>query len=256
MKSTIIRWGATLGILGAIATTGLGQLKAWALSTQQIIQKLNPVPVFTIANDQGAPIPLGILNNENQEYNFMGIFISPQDAKNTLGKLQNQNPNLANKLQVVPVNLGKVYEFEQKRQEQGNDIKIQYLPSQEAINSAQEIMEQKGKKYQGGVPLFVATDQEKQQHLPLLQLTIEKESEKYTQTKIPLFFEKKELDAIVDQLKEQNPNLANTVNIDVVILEAVIDTLENNDSPILDRYVLMPSSESIEVVQQMLQNEK
>ena len=45
MKS-LIRWSATMGLLGAVVTAGVGQLKALALPTEQIMQKLNPVPVF------------------------------------------------------------------------------------------------------------------------------------------------------------------------------------------------------------------
>lgn len=251
MKS-LIRWSTTLGILGAIATTGFGQLTAWALPAQQIIQKLNPVPVFTIADEQGLSLPLTASNNENKKYPITGIFISQQDAKNFMAKLQTQNPDIADKFKVIPVPLGQVYELDQKNERKGN---IQYVPSQEAVDSAKEIMEQNGKQYQGGVPLFVAVDQEKRHHLPL-QLTVERESKKYTETIIPLFFDKQQLEVAVNDFKKQNPDLAKNVNIDVVLLEGVINTLQNSDAQILNKYVLMPSSESIKVLQEMLQNQK
>ncbi len=251
MKS-IARWGTTIGLLGAVATIGFGQLKAWALPAQQIIQKLNPVPVFTITDEQGLALPLTASNDKNEVQQITGIFISQQDAKDLIAKLETQNPGIAQKFQVIPVPLGKVYELDQENENKGN---IQYVPTQEAINSAKTIMEQKGQKYQGGVPLFIAVDKDKKTHLPL-QLTVERESKKISKTIIPLFFDKQQLDIVIKDLQKNNPTLANKVSVDVVLLESVINTLHTSDSEILNEYVLMPSNESLQVVQQMIQEQK
>lgn len=239
MKS-IIRWGTTLGILGAIATTGLGQLKAWALPAQQIMQKLNSVPVFTITDEKGTPL-VASSKNETQNSQFTGVFISQQDAKNFVARLQNQNPDLGNKVRVVPVPLGKVYELDQQSEEQGGKLNFTYVPNAEAVNSAKTILDQNGQQYQGGVPLFVAKGGADKGYL-----TIEKDSQQV----IPFFFEKKQLENMVSKFKQQQPDLANTVNIEVVLLEVVIDTLQNSNDQTLNKIVLVPSTESLQFLQQ------
>lgn len=238
MKS-IARWGTTLGLLGAVATIGFGQLKAWALPAQQIIQKLNPVPVFTITDEQGTPLVAS--NNQNQESQFTGVFISQQDANNFVNRLKTQNPDLGNKVKVVPVPLGKVYELDKKNQDEGNKLDFTYVPNEQAVTSAKTILDQNGQQYQGGVPLFVAKGGDDKGYL-----TIEKESQQV----IPFFFEKKQLENMVSKFKQQQPNLANTVNIEVVLLEVVIDTLQNSQDQTLNKIVLVPSSESIQFLQQ------
>ncbi len=237
MKS-LIRWSATMGLLGAVVTAGLGQLKALALPAEQIMQKLNPVPVFTITDEQGTPLVAS--RNEEQDSQFAGVFISQQDAKNFVTRLQNQNPDLASKVRVVPVPLGKVYELDQKNQSEGNNLNFTYVPNEEAVNSAKAILDQNGQQYQGGVPLFVAKGGEDEGFL-----TIEKDSQQV----IPFFFEKQQLDNMVNKFKEQQPNLANSVNVEVVLLEVVIETLQNSEDQTLNKIVLVPSNESIQFLQ-------
>ena len=237
MKS-LIRWSATMGLLGAVVTAGLGQLKALALPAEQIMQKLNPVPVFTITDEKGTPLVAS--RNEEQDSQFAGVFISQQDAKNFVTRLQNQNPDLASKVRVVPVPLGKVYELDQKNQSEGNNLNFTYVPNEEAVNSAKAILDQNGQQYQGGVPLFVAKGGEDEGFL-----TIEKDSQQV----IPFFFEKQQLDNMVNKFKEQQPNLANSVNVEVVLLEVVIETLQNSEDQTLNKIVLVPSNESIQFLQ-------
>ncbi len=238
MKS-LIRWSATMGLLGAVVTAGLGQLKALALPTEQIMQKLNPVPVFTITDEKGTPLVAS--RNEDQNSQFAGVFISQQDAKNFVTRLQDQNPDLASKVKVVPVPLGKVYELEQKNQSEGNNLNFTYVPNEEAVNSAKAILDQNGQQYKGGVPLFVAKGGDDQGFL-----TIEKDSQQV----IPFFFEKQQLDNMVNKFKEQQPNLANSVNVEVVLLEVVIETLQNSEDQTLNKIVLVPSNESIKFLQE------
>ncbi len=238
MKS-IIRWSTTITLLGAVTAVGFGQLKAWALPAQQIIQKLNPVPVFTVTDEQGTPLVAS--PNESQDSQFTGVFISQADANDFVTRLEEQNPDLASKVKVVPVPLGKVYELDKKSQDQGNKLNFTYVPNEQAVTSAKTILDQAGQKYQGGVPLFVAKGGEDQGYL-----TIEKESQQV----IPFFFEKQQLENMVSKFKQQQPGLANTVNIEVVFLEVVIDTLQKSEDQTLSKIVLVPSSESIQFLRQ------
>ena len=54
---------------------------------------------------------------------------------------------------------------------------------------------------------------------------------------------------MVARFKEQEPEVAANVNIEVHPLEGVIQTLETGSDEILQKIVLVPSSESIEFLQ-------
>jgi hypothetical protein len=239
MLKSWIRWGATLSLVGTtlLGSWSIGTLKAWALPAEQVLEKLNPVPVFTIADEQGAPL---VASGKDQA-KVAGVFMSQQDAQTFVGKLQTENPELAQKVKVVPVSLGEVYKLAETSQTQQNGLNFAYVPEQEEVNSAKTILTQTGKQYEGGVPLFVAKGGQDNGYL-----TIEKDSQQV----IPFFFEKQQLDNVVSKFKEQKPELASTVSIEVVLLEGVIATLQEKNDPMLSKIILVPSSESLQFLQQ------
>ncbi|MFM7352853.1 MAG: Tic22 family protein, partial [Microcystis aeruginosa] len=91
MKS-LIRWTATLGLVGTTTLTSLlgSYSKALALPEEQIVKTLQYVPVFAIADDQGL---------------FTPVFISQQDAQNFFERLKKENPEVASKFKVQPFSL-------------------------------------------------------------------------------------------------------------------------------------------------------
>ncbi|MBE9043094.1 hypothetical protein IQ255_01500 [Pleurocapsales cyanobacterium LEGE 10410] len=234
----LVRWSATLGAVGA-SLFGLGiggNLTALALPQEQILEKLDPVPVFTIADEQGAPL---VASGEN-EAKVAGVFISQEDANQFVEQLKTENPELAEKVQVVPVSLGEVYKLSESAQSQENALNFAYVPEEEAVNQAKTIGEGTEQPYQGGVPLFVARGGEGKGYL-----TFEKDSKQV----IPFFFDKQQLEAMVARFKEQEPEVAANVDIEVHPLEGVIETLETGSDEILEKIVLVPSTESIEFLQ-------
>jgi Tic22-like family len=238
MLKSLARWSATLGIIGTtVLTSGIGKDGiALALPQDQVLQKLNPVPVFTIADEQGAPL---VASGEN-EAKVAGVFISQTDANNFVNDLKTKNAELANKVKVVPVSLGEVYKLAESSQSQENALNFAYVPQETAVTSAKTILQQTGQEYKGGVPLFVAKGGEDKGYL-----TIEKDSQQV----IPFFFEKQQLDNMVAKFKEQKPDIAASVNIEVVPLEGVIETLEKSDDRMLNKIVLVPSTESLQFLQ-------
>ncbi|MGF1541282.1 MAG: Tic22 family protein [Pleurocapsa sp.] len=238
MLKSLARWSATLGIIGTtILTSGITKDGiAFALPQDQVLQKLNPVPVFTIADEQGAPL---VASGED-EAKVAGVFISQTDAYNFVNDLKTKNAELAGKVQVVPVSLGEVYKLAESSESQENSLNFAYVPQEEAVNSAKTILQQAGQEYKGGVPLFVAKGGDDKGYL-----TIEQNSQQV----IPFFFEKEQLDNMVAKFKEQKPEIAASVDIEVVPLEGVIETLEQSDDEMLNKIVLVPSTESLQFLQ-------
>ena len=251
MKS-LIRWSATLGLVGS---TVLG---SWfgptlALPKQEILQKLGPVPVFTIADPQGAPL---VASGEDDS-KVAGVFISQSDAESFVEKLKGENPTLANQVRVVTVSLGEVYELAQEIESKGNDLVFQFVPMQQQVQSAETLLRQNNPEFKEfkGVPLFFATVTKDNQEG---YLYYQQETENGTQKKIPLFFEKEPLLQMVEKFKSQQPDMASQVEtkIKVASLEVIIAAFQNKDAEDLSQMVLVPSRESSEIVKKALQQQR
>jgi nickel transport protein len=62
---------------------------------------------------------------------------------------------------------------------------------------------------------------------------------------IPFFFDKEQLQAMVDRFKQQKPDLASTVKVEAVPLEGVMYTLQTSNNQELNNIVIVPSQEAI-----------
>ncbi len=233
MMKLLTRSVASLGILGTLL---LSSRAAIALPQEEVLKKLDPVPVFTIADEQGAPL----VASGDDEAKVAGVFISQEDANQFVTQLKDKNPELAQKVKVVPVSLGEVYKLAGAAQTEENALNFAYVPQEEAVTSAKTIGEANQQPYQGGVPLFVAKGGEDKGYL-----TIEKDSQQV----IPFFFDKQQLEEMVAKFKEQKPDVAGSVDIEVVPLEGIIETLETSEDKMLEKIVLVPTEESIQFLQ-------
>ncbi|MEL6440595.1 MAG: Tic22 family protein [Cyanobacteria bacterium J06621_8] len=240
MIKPLMRWGITLGVAGAtfLSWGAIENLTAIALPEEEVLEKLAPVPVFTITDEQGAPL---VVSGEN-DAQVAGVFISHQDAENFVNQLKTEKPELASKVSVVLVSLGEIYQLSESAKDQGNSLNFDYVPDEEAVNSAKTIGEANQQPYQGGVPLFFARGGDDKGYLTF---------EINSQQVIPLFFEKERLEQMVAQFKEQQPEIADSVDIEVYPLEGVIQNLETSSNEFLEKIVFIPPSESIEFMQKV-----
>ena len=201
-----------------------------------VFAKLDPIPVFTIADAEGAPL---VANNDD-EGRVAGVFISREDAEQFVVQLQEENPELASQVRVVPVSLGEVYQLSETTEAEGGDLNFAYVPEEDAVDSATAIGEANQNPYQGGVPLFVARGGEDNGYL-----TIERNGQQV----IPFFFDLEQLEELTTKFAEQRPESAASLTIEVVPLEGVIETLATSDDPTLEQIVLIPTEESIAFLQ-------
>ena len=249
MKS-IVSWGAKLGLVGSaiIGSFLIGNMQALALPQEQIVQKLGPVPVFTITDANGAPLVASAPNTPNGQQNqgsLAGVFITQRDAQAFVAQLKTKNPELAKTVRVVPVSLGEVYKLDQENQNKPNSLNIAYVPSQQQVDAALTLLRQKGEKVEQfkGTPLFVArAGSEEKGYLTIKQAD---------QQVIPFFFNKEELQNMLDRFKKQEPKLASTIEIQVVNLEGILQTLQTGNDEQLNQIMLVPPRESIEFVRSL-----
>ena len=247
MKS-LIRLGLVLGIVtSTLFGPSVKDMSALALSEEEVLQKLTPVPVFTITDQNGSPLVASI-KREGSDGNssVAGVFISKSDADAFVEKLKVDNPDLAATVKVVPVSLGEVYEMSQSGQTGNQKLKFAYVPIKRQVESAKALLQQEGQNANqfNGVPLFLAKGGPDNGYL-----TIQR-GEKQV---IPMFFNKEDLQGMLDRAKTQQPDTFSSVKIEVVNLEAVIDALSKDDDPFLEKIIFIPPRESLEFVQELQQ---
>lgn len=246
MKS-LVRWSATLGLVGAalLGSYATDNLKALALPEAQVLEKLQAVPVYTVVDDKGTPITVSVPNQENKTVNVAGFFISNKDAQDFIEqRVKKSNPELGNKARVAVLTIADVYKLEQENRNKP-DMIFKFVPMQQQVQSAQAILTQSGQQGQNffGTPLFFATGGSERGFL-----TMEGNGKQV----IPMFFEKEQLQQMVDRYKQQQPNQASTVKIEVVPLEGIIENLKTKNDNVLNSIVLWPSRESVEFIRTKL----
>jgi Tic22-like family len=239
MKS-LVRLSARVGVLGGAVWGALlaSGLPGFALTPDQILQKLNFIPVFTIADGQGAPLvaspPKGEKGNP-----VTGVFISQKDAQAFLTNLQQKNPDLAKNVKVVPVSMAEVYKLEQDNQKKKTPLNFAYVPSKQQIDAAVAVLKAGGQTSGqfSGTPVFAAIAGKDKGFLTIQQAG---------KSVIPLFFNKEQLDPMLDQFRKQQPDLAKTVTVQVFPLEGILDAMEKKQDPQLEQLVLVPTTEAID----------
>ena len=248
MKS-LVRLGAILGIAG---TTLLGSLPiantaALAIPQPQILEKLRPVPVFTITDASGAPLIASVpKQGQGQTGNasVAGIFISQKDAQAFVDQLKTKNPQLAASVRVMPVSLGEIYQITESNKDKPNEVQFAYVPAPSQVQSAKTVLQQTGQQVNefNGVPLFLARGGPDNGYLTI---------QRGQQEVIPLFFNKEELQSVVDRFQQQQPNVTTAIKIEVVNLESVLEALRTENDPFLSQLILVPSRESLEFVRSL-----
>jgi len=240
------RWSATIGLVGTaiVGSSLVGSMQALALPQEQIVEKLGPVPVFTITDNKGAPLVASAPNGQNKP-GIAGVFIEQRDAQAFVEQLKKKNPNLAKSVRVVPVSLGEVYKLDQANQNKPNSLDFAYVPAKQEVDAALALLRQGGQKVErfNGTPLFVARAGNEKGYLTIQQAN--------NQQVIPFFFNKDELQNVLNRFKQQQPNLASTIEIQVVNLEGIIQTLQSRNDAQLNQIMLVPPRASIEFVRSL-----
>lgn len=250
----LIRRCATLGLSGGLVLSGLlaGAMRVQALTEDQVAERLRSIPVFTLTDSQGAPLVAtppseGQNQNQNQNQNpVAGVFISRQDAQTFLTNLKEKNPEVGNAVRVVPVSLAEVYQMAQRGRNEQHPLTFAFIPEQQEVQAAETVLRDSGQTVERfeGVPLFLAKTGEQGSYLTIKQ---------GNQEVIPMFFDREELQKMLDRLKQVQPDLANKVSVQVLNLEGLIQTLQSSNNQELNQIMLVPPQDSVDFVRSLQQ---
>ncbi len=224
--------------VGAL-TTGLAggvvAMPAFALTTEQVADKLTNVPVFVIGNDDG----LVLISNGQAEGQLsqpsLYVFMTEQDAETFLARANEANPQFAPEAQVGLTNLETLYEEAQTQSDR--PLQLVYVPEEAEATQAAAL----NVGYQGGVPLFFARFEDG---------SLAPVQQDNGETIFPLFFSKADLEALLSDLATRNPEARAAVSVGVLPLEAMLIEMKNSDDAMLNQIRLLPDSETINAIQQ------
>lgn len=279
MKS-IVRFGRKALVIGAaIAGTMIGvgiNTSVVALPEAEVLEKLSPIPMYMLINNQGQPIFATIKDEAGNSSGVTGIFVSLTDAENLIAtrrteakklleeeqKKANANPQIVQQLtaqsalweeaNILPIGLDKVYEFAQS--DEAEDLTFKFLPTAKQLNAASQVIQQENFP---GVPLFFLSMKGKDangQEIITFPTMATETGEGSGQ--IPVFFE---VDPILQQLEDFGENESLSINVmplEVFISKLLDEKLPAEEQKFLEAMTLVPSLESSQLIQAAMEQQQ
>ena len=257
-----LSWSLALGIAGG-AICGHSQ-QAFALSPDQIAQKLGQVPVFLIVDERGEPLPV-LIDEKGQpsspeqgaEKPIIPIYLSQATAQEELDTAIQQAGQTDRKFQLFSTSFGFLY----KERLQSLRGEAQFLlvpeggayrpttallgtePSQD--NSLFFTIQPEDTDTPVGTPLYfaVVADEEGQGSAVLVG---------ENRDRIPLFFNRDEMVKNIEQLKESNPDIQDRLGVGIMRLDQAVEIMAaGKDDELSEAFLFVPSPEARQFVEEV-----
>jgi hypothetical protein len=212
-----------------------------ALTEEQILRKLQNLPVYTLVDAGGYPLQaqrqVSGASSESLP-GYVGVFFSRQDAENHLEKvIRARQPDLAKELQVRMVDLAEIYRRDRAaRQSNNRQLSISYVgPSSELANAQRSIQQVENRTVEvAGVPLFIpALRQPTGSGSNFLTVTID------NRQIIPCFFSEADLRQYI-QKNNLTARFGNRLITRILDFEQTIAAMENSNDANLDKFAFAP----------------
>jgi len=230
------------GIFRRLASTGLTGLAiagcalmapdpALALSEQEILEKLESIPVFLIVNGDGQSLTASVGETEAEEVQVPLVFINSTEAENFLTAAEEEDAPIAEGAQLAVLPLNQVYS--QASSQLDSPESLVYVPSAQSVQEASQIAQQ---EFQG-VPLYAAVNLEEGQYLLTSDNTL------------PMFFSLADLQSQVSALIDTNPAIEEVIGVEVTTFEGILNNMAADD-PEIDQFLelvqFVPSSQTLQ----------
>ncbi|MEB3225761.1 MAG: Tic22 family protein [Synechococcus sp.] len=277
MKS-LVCFGQKALLMGtAIAGTMFGiNSSALALPEAAIVEKLRPIPMYMLINDEGQPIFATITDEAGKESGVTGVFVSLSDAENLVAARQaeskklldqerakaNANPQAIAELEqqaalwqeanILPIGLDKIYQFAQS--EEAQDLTFKFLPTMEQLNAAAQVTQQDNFP---GVPLFFLSIQEKDENgQDVISFPTLADDNNDGSGDIPVFFEVQPILEQLDSFPENEELSINVMPLEVFIAKLLDENLPTEEQQFLEAMTLIPSQESAQLIQAVIEQQQ
>lgn len=248
MKSLFSRASAaTLATISAVLSSAVcfpGIVQA--LSTDEIVRRLDVVPVFSVTQENGQPILVfpkqpGQAPAEPKPADGAILhFVDPGDVRDFANRVQREAPDPSKKVNLALLTLGQFYRMWTETQSQPEMPSLVVNPSKEDVEAAIAILKQQGQTVErfNGIPLFYAVDPQAGD----APLTLKADNREV----VPFFFSKRDLQAMLDDYKARQPDIINRAQLRVFTLDGLIEELKKATDPnsLVASVRLIPSSQA------------
>jgi Tic22-like family len=200
----------------------------------QVLEKCKNIPVFVITDAIGNPLAA----QSPEKKTVIGIFLNKKDGESFLEKMRADNSPIVAKLLVNSVQLSDMVSQMQKNPE----TLFTFIPNSTAVKDAQSLYAAQGKKPESlrGIPLFIARAEKaggSPSYLMIRNGNVEQ---------VPIFFTKKDADALIKQYQPQLPG--KKLRVDVATLENILALFRTSPDPAVNQLILVPSTEMLAAV--------
>ncbi len=206
-----------LATLLAFAITASPAQTTRPLTLDQVVEKLNSIPVFVLINDKGQPV-VSTLKGKS----VVAVFVSPRDAKSFLEDAISNGKIPKDQLATVKVAglpLGDLYRRTKSVGEDKLNIGLVGASSEQGVANAE------AKKIDSKVVFFDKT--------PLYAGKVKGSGylsfANSGKTVIPLFFSRADLEAKIAESVKARPEMKDKIDIELTSLEGIISLIETAD---------------------------
>ncbi|MDB9526677.1 hypothetical protein PN498_11805 [Oscillatoria sp. CS-180] len=240
MQNKIYRQLTSVGLASVATATSvlLAPGSAFALSEQEILEKLDRIPVFLVVDDAGQPLTVS-LETEEEAVPSPVVFIDSTEAEAFVEEAESGEAEFTDDVQIAILSLSDVY-AEANAQLDSADSLV-YIPSAQSLYLASEISNQEIQ----GVPLYAAVDLERNQYLLTGENTL------------PMFFSLQDLRSQVQSLVAVNPDIEDSIGVEVTTFETVLSSMAADDpesDPLMELVEFIPSSQTLEYVRSLAES--
>ncbi|MBV5257830.1 hypothetical protein FLX56_05260 [Synechococcus moorigangaii CMS01] len=277
MKS-LVRLGQKALLMGTVlAGTMFGvNSSVLALPEATIVEKLRPIPMYMLINDEGQPIFATVTDQSGNESGVTGVFVSLADAENLVNSRQteskrlleeerakaNADPQVVAELEaqaalweeanILPIGLDKIYQFAQS--EEAKELTFKFLPTMAQLDAAAQVTQQEDFP---GVPLFFLSIQEKDENgQDVVSFPTLADDDDDGSGEIPVFFEVQPILEQLDDFPDEEALSINVMPLEVFIAKLLDEDLPAEEQEFLEAMTLIPSQESAELIQSAIQQQQ
>ncbi len=228
----LMHLGLMMSLAGGMAVVPevLHSRAVLALPDTQVQKYLVNIPVFIVANNKGVPI-----ERVAGTTHVITFFLDPSDATTFLKIIKSKNPALGKVAQIKVGSLAAAYNLAHNNKEAVTHTVYEFIPDHQQVEAAMALLKQQGHPVTkfDDIPLFFAQDTKTK---GLLTISLQ------NRKAVPFFFSVSDLDHILAQYKQKNPQAAPTIVTQVTTLSRVVSLLVQGKDPALQYLTLIPAS--------------
>lgn len=238
-----------LALVLTVLSTALHSQPAAALTEEQVVEKLNIVPVFTIIDPKGNPLIVNVKDKTQKDVSVLPLFMDQKGVQDTYTNFKKDNATIKD-AQIGVISLGQAFKaIREEAKKKDNKVNFEFLTDPKTLSYALTLFKKVDAKATSfpGIPVFYAMGSDGKGKTKGY-VTFEKDGKQF----VPLFFSQADIERNIGDLKKTKPDLAKQMSIEVAPLDSVITAmLEGKNDTQLQTLTFVPALTAVQYVQSL-----